>query len=97
MIQPWRLFRTEWYALGSEIHGGSPSLVGVCVGDHAVINARLMAAAPLMFNTLVQIRDHLNTAGEGVALPFRVQLDLRAALDHANQPAYTVGLEPDQP
>ena len=56
-----------------------------------------MAAAPLMFNTLVQIRDHLNTAGEGVALPFRVQLDLRAALDHANQPAYTVGLAPDQP
>lgn len=88
----WRLLRPEWYPLSAEIHGGSPSLVGVCVGDHAVVNARLMAAAPLMFNTLIQIRDHLDKAGEASPIPYRIAWDLRAVLDHAAQPVYSAEL-----
>lgn len=93
MDTSWLMFRPEWFASGHEINGKGARLVAVAVGDNAPDNANLIAAAPAMFNALVQIQEHLASAGDLASLPYRLQWDLQAAIQNAAQPVYT----PSQP
>lgn len=89
MNTSWLMFRPEWFASGHEINGKGARLVAVAVGDNAPDNANLIAAAPAMFNALVQIQEHLASAGELASIPFRIQWDMQAAIENARQPVYT--------
>ncbi len=89
MNKSWIMFRPEWFATGHEINGKGARLVAVAVGEDAHHHAAMIAAAPAMFNALVQIQEHLASAGELASLPYRLQWDLRAAIENAAQPVYT--------
>lgn len=93
MNTSWHMFRPEWYAKGHEVHAKWARPVAVAMGDDAHLNAALIAAAPAMFNALIQIQEHLASAGELSSIPFRIQWDMQAAIENAKQPLYT----PSQP
>lgn len=89
MNTSWHMFRPEWYASGNEIKARGSRLVAVAVDYDAASNANLIAAAPSMLNALIQVVEHLESAGELASIPFRIQWDMRAAIDNAKQPLYT--------
>lgn len=83
-------YRLEWTSRDNEIHGQHWPIVGVALGRDAHEHARLMAAAPAMFNALALVARHLELRGQEGLLPYNIWWDIRCALANAGaSPAAT--------